>query len=105
MNGTQVEDLVYISLFFPGILVLSALPSVIFKVRIEEGKVIHLFLSKFIVSSYPISEFLTAKQGGVVALILYFKTGKISVFAIPIEEAKRLVSDLFTLSGKVWSEN
>lgn len=84
-------------LLMPGtILTACVLPTVLFRVRIQNGRVQHLFLGKYPLSDYPLENFVGIKHPSrACAAVLHFKENRrIHFFGASVREISRLSHDL-----------
>ena len=79
----------------PFVLFCFGLPTVLFHIRVTEDRIQHVFLSHYILSDFPISDFQrVVRFEGVFGAVLHFQNGKIRFYGAHIGEINRLTKDL-----------
>ena len=65
-----------LTLALPGILFIVCLPTLAFSIRIEEGRVKHCFLDRYVLSDYPLADFKSIERWEYPwAAVIYFRRG------------------------------
>jgi hypothetical protein len=94
-------SLVLLFLLGPAALFVSVAPTILFCIRVDSGRIQHIFAHRFILSDYALEDFVgldTAATGW--AVILHFTRGrKIRFWGAHLREIDRLVRDLCTNDG------
>jgi hypothetical protein len=78
------------------VMVIAVLPTLLFHIRLCAARVQHVFLRRYILSDYPVSDFIQIRYNHHgCAAVLYFRGGqKIHFFGAHLGEITRLSSDL-----------
>jgi hypothetical protein len=112
--GTVVALIAFISIYASGdfaqdriwilglLIILPSIPMLLivgggalFSIVIRTGKIEHIFLNRYTLSSYPLNSLNKIKaQSGVYAAVLHFRDGKIRIFSMHLREVHRLLNDL-----------
>ena len=72
-----------------------------FRVRIADGRVQHIFIGRFVLQDFPVTDFVAARRGSIAAMVLEFTLGrKIYLMGSHIRERERLAKDLYFTAGK-----
>lgn len=92
----RAHYIVLIIFVSPAILVLAVAPTVCFRIRIADGRVQHLFLGRYVLSDYPLQDFLCIQrfERGCAAVLHFRDGGRIHFLGAHWGEISRLARDL-----------
>jgi hypothetical protein len=88
--------LVLLFLLGPAGLFVGVAPTILFCIRVDGGRIQHLFAHRFILSDYPIEDFvgLDTRASGWAAVLHFTGGRKIRFWGTHLREIERLVRDL-----------
>jgi hypothetical protein len=88
--------LVLVFLLGPVGLFVGVAPTVLFCIRVDGGRIQHVFAHRFIISDYPIEDFvgLDTRASGWAAVLHFTRGRKIRFWGADLREIGRLVRDL-----------
>jgi len=98
--GTLAPDRLHLLLALllvpPALLVLAVTPTVLFRIRIADGRVQHIFLKRHVLSDYPLEDFRCIRrfERGCAAVLHFRDGGRIHFFGAHRGEIARLARDL-----------
>jgi hypothetical protein len=83
-------------LVLPGLLALAVAPTVLFRIRIVDGRVRHVFLGRCLLSDFPLRDYMCMRRFDLgCAAVLHFRNGgRIHFFGAHMREISRLERDL-----------
>lgn len=87
---------VFLFLLPPAALLIAVVPTFFFRIRVTEGRIQHVFASRFILSDYPMDGFVGVNlwEGGWGAVLHFTGGRKIRFFGAHLREICRLAEDL-----------
>lgn len=100
MTGTLVRSraawLFLPLLVLPGLLVLAVASTVLFRIRIVDGRVRHVFLGRYLLSDFALQDYVCMKrfERGCAAVLYFRNGGRIHFFGAHMGEMSRLERDL-----------
>jgi hypothetical protein len=88
--------LVLLFLLGPVGLFVVVAPTILFCIRVDGGRIQHVFADRFIISDYPIEDFvgLDTRASGWAAVLHFTRGRKIKFWGADLREIERLVRDL-----------
>jgi len=94
---------VLILLGVPTLLVLAALPFVMFHIRLEQGRIQKIFLGERVIKEYRVEDFLDLNcyEIGLLAVMRFRCGGKILIVGVGWSELNRMLRDIRKAHGKV----